>query len=67
MVPNSTSPLSAPARAPSTWSRIHWIFGPEKYVVRGSPVLARKRSFPPSSARRLTILSVRVSCQLIAL
>ncbi len=46
MLPNSTSPLSALARTPSTLSRIHLIFGPEKYVASGRPVLARKRSWP---------------------
>ena len=30
MVPNSTSPRSAAARAPSTWSSSQRIFGPEK-------------------------------------
>jgi hypothetical protein len=50
MLPNSTSPLSAFARTPSTLSRIHLIFGPEKYVAIGSPVFARKRSCPPSEA-----------------
>ena len=30
ILPNSTSPFSALARAPSTLSRIHLTFGPEK-------------------------------------
>ena len=30
IVPNASSPLSARSRAPSTLSRIHAIFGPEK-------------------------------------
>ena len=38
MLPNTRSPASAFARAPSTLSRIHRTFGPEKYVAIGSPV-----------------------------
>ncbi len=43
------------------------IFGPEKYVVTGSPVFSLKRSWPNSCSSRLQSASVRVSCQLIAL
>jgi hypothetical protein len=67
MFPNTTSPLSARSRTPSTLSRIHLIFGPEKYVAIGRPVLARNRSWPPSADNSLQIWSVRVSCQTIAL
>ncbi len=67
MFPKSTSPFSALARAPSTLSRIHLILGPEKYVAIGRPVLARKRSWPPSADSALQIWSVRVSCQTMAL
>jgi hypothetical protein len=44
MLPNTRSPDSAFSRAPSTFSRIHRTFGPEKYVASGSPTLSRKRS-----------------------
>ncbi|MBV6464885.1 MAG: hypothetical protein PGMFKBFP_00150 [Anaerolineales bacterium] len=67
MVPNSRSPLSAFFRAPDTFSKIHLIFGPEKYVASGSPVFARRRSCPPCFASALQISSVRVSCQTMAL
>ncbi len=43
------------------------IFVPEKYVARGSPVFARKRSCPPSAANRSTMSCWRVSCQTNAL
>ena len=67
MLPKSSSPASARARAPSTLSRIHRIFGPEKYVAIGRPVAARNRSWPPSAESSLQIWSVRVSCQTSAL
>ncbi len=67
MLPNSSSPASARARAPSTLSRSHRIFGPEKYVAIGRPVLGRNRSWPPSAMSSSQILSVRVSCQTSAL
>ena len=67
IVPNRSSPLSALAYAPGTWSRIHLILGPEKYVARGRPTFGRSRSWPPSSASSLQMSSVRVSCQTIAL
>src|SRR5665647_2651432 len=68
VLPNSRSPASVLARAPSTLSRIHLIFGPEKYVARGSPTRALYRSAPPPSAPRSSaIFAVRVSCQTIAL
>ena len=44
MLPNTRSPASALARAPSTLSRIQRTFGPEKYVASGSPTFERKRS-----------------------
>jgi hypothetical protein len=66
-LPNRTSPRSARSRTPSTLSRIHLIFGPEKYVAIGRPVLSRNRSCPPSFSRSLQIWSVLVSCQTIAL
>ena len=37
VLPNSSSPASAFSRAPSTLSRIHLTFGPEKYVASGRP------------------------------
>ena len=64
IVPKASSPFSARSRAPSTLSRIHLIFGPEKYVDNGRPVAWRSWSTSPSSR---TIWSVRVSCQTIAL
>jgi len=67
VVPNSSWPASAFSRAPGTFSRIHTIFVPEKYVASGRPTLALKRSTPPSAASRSTIDWVRVSCQTIAL
>jgi len=67
MVPNRRSPASALARAPSTLSRIHLIFGPEKYVASGRPVFGRRRSEPPSAASAAQMSAVRVSCQTIAL
>jgi hypothetical protein len=67
MLPKRISPFSARPRAPSMLSRIHLIFGPEKYVAIGRPVFARKRSWPPSAISWLQIWSVRVSCQTIAL
>jgi hypothetical protein len=67
MLPNIRSPASAFACAPGTLSRIHLTFGPEKYVARGSPTLARKRSWPPSLAHPLMSVSVLVSCQTMAL
>ena len=33
------SPFSAASRTPSTFSRIHWILPPEKYVAGGRPAL----------------------------
>jgi hypothetical protein len=67
MFPKASSPFSARLRVPSTLSRIHFTLGPEKYVASGSPVFGRNRSCPPSAARSLQILSVRVSCHTIAL
>ena len=66
-VPKMSSPRSARSRAPSTLSRIHEIFGPEKYVDTGRPVMRRTRSSPTSSRSFLQIPSVRVSCQTMAL
>jgi len=40
VLPNRRSPRSAFSRAPSTLSRIHFTFGPEKYVASGRPTLA---------------------------
>ncbi len=50
-VPKSSSPASAAARAPGTWSRIHAILEAEKYVASGSPVSSVNRSARPSAAR----------------
>ena len=38
ILPNTASPRSAAALTPSTFSRIHCSFVPEKYVAGGSPV-----------------------------
>src|SRR5690606_31225751 len=65
--PNNNSPRLALARASSTLSKIHLIFGPEKYVASGKPVFFLKRSCPPDFANFEQIASVRVSCQTIAL
>ena len=67
MLPKRISPPSARSRTPSTLSRIHLIFGPEKYVAIGNPVFGRNRSWPPSDDSWLQIWSVRVSCHTIAL
>ncbi len=66
-VPNSSSPLSARSRAPSTLSRIQAILDAEKYVASGSPVVSAKRRTPPSAASVSMSACVRVSCQTIAL
>ena len=66
-VPKINSPRSARSRAPSTLSRIHAIFGPEKYVDTGNPVTRRTRSSPTSSRSLAQMSSVRVSCHTIAL
>src|SRR5699024_5067867 len=55
VLPNRRSPASALARAPSTLSRIHLIFGPEKYVARGSPTFALYLSAPSSPPSSSTI------------
>ena len=67
VLPKTASPFSAAARTPSTFSRIHWIFPPEKYVAGGRPAL--RRITPPRSSRSsaLAIRSVRVSCHTMAL
>ena len=67
MLPNSRSPESAFAAAPSTLSSSQRIFGPEKYVASGSPTFSWKRAWPPSREYSSTSLSVRVSCQTSAL
>src|SRR5690606_19109580 len=68
VLPNTRSPLSALARAPSTLSRIHLILGPEKYVASGSPTFALYRSAPPPRAPSSSTMDcVRVSCHTIAL
>ncbi len=43
MLPNTRSPASASARAPSTLSRIQRTLVPEKYVASGRPVFSRNR------------------------
>ena len=67
VLPNTASPRSAASRTPSTFSRIHWILPPEKYVAGGSPALRRITSPLPSRSSAEAIRSVRVSCQTIAL
>ncbi len=67
VLPKSASPASAASRTPSTFSRIHWILPPEKYVAGGSPARWRIRSPWPSRSSLLAIRSVRVSCHTIAL
>src|SRR5699024_9472164 len=67
VLPNRRSPASALARAPSTLSRIHLVFGPEKYVARGSPTFALYLSAPSPPPSSTTIAWVRVSCHTIAL
>ena len=39
VLPKIASPASAASRTPSTFSRIHWILPPEKYVAGGQPGL----------------------------
>ena len=66
-VPKRASPRSAASRSPSTWSSIHWTLPPEKYGAGTSPARWRITSPRPSPSSALTIESVRVSCQTIAL
>src|SRR4029078_8279573 len=65
--PTRPCPSSAASRTPSTFSRIHWILPPEKYVAGGSPALRRITSPLPSRSSAEAIRSLRVSCQTIAL
>src|SRR5699024_724339 len=67
VLPNSSSPASAFSRAPSTLSRIHLTFGPEKYVASGRPTRSLYLSAPSSPASSSQMRWVRVSCQTIAL
>ena len=67
VLPKIASPRSAASRTPSTFSRIHWILPPEKYVAGGRPALRRMTSPRPSRSSAEAIRSVRVSCQTIAL
>ena len=67
VLPKMASPFSAASRTPSTFSRIHWILPPEKYVAGGSPALRRMMSPRSSRSSALAIRSVRVSCHTIAL
>ena len=67
VLPNTASPFSAASRTPSTFSRIHWIFPPEKYVAGGRPAFCRITSPLPSRSSAEAIRSVRVSCHTIAL
>ena len=66
-VPKMASPRSAASRTPSTFSRIHWILPPEKYVAGGRPAFWRMTSPRPSRSSAEAIRSVRVSCHTIAL
>ena len=66
MVPKIASPCSAASRTPSTFSKIHCNFPPEKYVAGGRPARCLITSPRPSRSRAAAILSVRVSCQTMA-
>src|SRR5690349_17654130 len=58
MFPNTARPSLAANRAPGTLSRIHRIFGPEKYVASGNPTTSRNRSAPaPAPAFAFPLLS----------
>src|SRR5216684_2404498 len=65
--PKSSSPPAAFSRAPAIFSSSQRSFRLLKYVLSGSPVCGRKRSCPPSLAKRATSSATRVSCQTIAL
>ena len=67
VLPNSASPFCAASFTPPTFSRIHWILPPEKYVAGGSPALRLITSPRPSRSSAAAMRSVRVSCQTIAL
>ena len=67
MVPKASSPRSARARAPGTWSSSHAIFVAEKYGSSTNPVFARKRSSRPRSRNAAQCSAVRRSCQTMAL
>ena len=67
MVPKASSPFSARARAPFSWSRIHAIFVPEKYASITRPVRSRTSASAPVAFRRSHSAAVRRSCHTMAL
>src|SRR5258706_1600611 len=66
-VPKASSPRSARARAPGTWSRIQAILVPLKYGSTTSPVFERISASAPSCFSSLHKDEVRRSCQTMAL
>src|SRR5258706_486433 len=66
-VPKASSPRSARARAPGTWSRIQAILVPLKYGSTTSPVFERISASAPCCFSLLHKEEVRRSCQTIAL
>ena len=66
-VPNTRSPASARARAPSTLSRIQAILVDEKYGSSNRPVCSVTVGSKPSALSLLHISEVRRSCQTMAL
>ena len=67
IVPNRSFPASAFSLAPSTLSRIHFTFVPEKYASISNPVLSRNLSFNPWAFSSSQIPAVCLDCQTIAL
>ena len=67
MVPNSSSPASAFARAPGTFSRIQRSFVPLKYGSIRRPVFSRYSCVSPSSFSSSQNSAVRRHCQTMAL
>ena len=66
-VPNASSPRSARARAPGTWSSSQASFVAEKYGSRTRPVFARTLSSTPVARSSAHRSAVRRSCQTMAL
>jgi len=67
MVPAASSPASARARAPSTWSSSHAILLAEKYGSIPSPVRSRTKSSCPAAMSMSHASEVRRSCHTMAL
>jgi hypothetical protein len=66
IVPQSSSPRSARARAPATLSSSQAILVPEKYGSSSRPVTSVTRSSAPALISRSQAAAVRRSCQTMA-